>query len=62
MQNSGENVSSFLSHLKILALNCDFNDVSYEAVENQNIRDQFYAGLNLPKIRKRLLAEKKFDP
>ena len=60
-QEMGQPMDVYLQHLKNLAKDCQFEQVSAEQHREEAIRDAFISGLNSPNIRQRLLESKSLD-
>ena len=56
-QKSEETVDEFLTVLRQLAKDCNYQQVSAKDHQDQSIRDSFISGLKSPSIRQRILEE-----
>ena len=56
-QAPNEDISQYLSHLKLLARDCNFKSLTASQIQNQNILDALVSGLSSNFIRQRLLEQ-----
>ena len=57
IQNSDEDVPTYISILRDMAADCEFEDCKLESITNQLIRDQLIKGSNSLKVRESLLSQ-----
>lgn len=54
-QRTDESIAKYMQHLKLLAQDCSFKNVTAEQYKSECIRDAFISGITSQKIRQRLL-------